>query len=62
MAGSIKKSHADGIDRIEGQKIVLYDNFGPEPKTIKLIEIRTPHETKHYRLKKTRRGAYLLNK
>jgi hypothetical protein len=49
-------------DRIEGDKIVLYDNYPPGPKVLKKVEIVTPQGNKRfYKIKKTSKGGYLFN-
>jgi hypothetical protein len=48
-------------DHIEGEKIVLFDFFGPVSKVLKTIEIYTKKGKRTYQLKKTAKGGYLFN-
>lgn len=52
----------DRRDRIIGNKIILYDDDSPGPKTLKAVEIITPFGRRRtYRIKKTSKGGYLFN-
>jgi hypothetical protein len=49
-------------DRIEGDTIIIYDNFKEGPVTLKRVEIITPLGSKKtYKIKKTSKGGYLFN-
>ena len=48
-------------DRIEGNKIILYDNSTPGPRVLKKIEIITPRYKRIYKLRKTIKCGYLFN-
>jgi len=48
-------------DRIEGDKIVIFDKDAKGPYTLKKVEIITPTGKKAYVIKKTRKGGYLFN-
>jgi len=51
-----------GLDRIEGDKIVLYDKDLPGPRVLKKVEIiSTNGEKRFYKIKKTIKGGYLFN-
>jgi hypothetical protein len=47
-------------DRIDGNKIVLYDDSPRIAKTMKTVEIVTPRKRFQYKLKKTGKGKYML--
>jgi hypothetical protein len=47
-------------DRIEGDKIVIFDKDRKGPYTLKKVEIITPTGKKVYEIKKTRKGGYLF--
>ncbi len=57
----MKKNKSDKEDRIEGNKIILYDNSIPGPRVLKEVEIITPQSKHVYRIKKTRKCGYLFN-
>ena len=61
MKQSIKQKKFDKSDRIEGNKIILYDFFPKAYRELKLVEIITPHKTHTYKIKKTIKGGYLFN-
>ena len=48
-------------DRIEGDRIILYDNAIPGPRVIKVVEIITPWSKRIYEIKKTKKCGYLFN-
>ncbi len=57
-----KNLNSNQSDRIDGDTIILYDTSKKGPKTLKRVEIKTlSGETKHYEIKKTRKGGYLFN-
>jgi len=58
----MKKNKSDKEDRIEGNKIILYDNSIPGPRVLKEVEIITPQSKHVYMIKKTRKCGYLFNK
>ncbi len=50
------------VDRIEGNKIILFDKYGPVSMILKKVEIIKPSgEVRKYEIKKTSKGGYLLN-
>jgi hypothetical protein len=52
----------DRRDRIEGKKIILYDDNSPGPRILKAVEIITPFGRKRtYHIRKTSKGGYLFN-
>ena len=57
----MKKNKLDKKDRIEGNKIILYDNSIPGPRVLKEVEIITPQSKHVYRIKKTSKCGYLFN-
>ncbi len=59
---STTTSDSKRVDRIEGDKIILYDDSGPGSRVIKTVEIfnsQTGRRT--YRIKKTKNNGYLFN-
>ncbi len=48
------------IDRVEGDQIILHDFYPKKPKDLKTVKIITPHTTRTYSIKKTRKGNYLM--
>ena len=59
---NFKLDQSNSKDQIVGNKIILYDTFGPGPKTLKKVEIITPKgDRKKYTIKRTTKGGYLLN-
>ncbi len=48
-------------DRIEGNKIVIYDYTPKTAKDLRSVEIVTPQKKFQYKIKKTRKGRYLFN-
>ncbi len=61
MKKSSKQKKSDKTDRIEGDKIILYDSATPGPRVLKEVEIITPQSKHVYRIKKTRKCGYLFN-
>jgi len=53
----------DEQDRIEGDRIVIFDKLDPDQKILKTVEIITPGgRRKRYEIRRTRKGGYLFNK
>ena len=53
---------ADLTERIEKNKIILYDNCDPKKAVLKEIEIVKPNgEKRKYVLRRTAKGGYLFN-
>jgi hypothetical protein len=53
---------AEKKDFIKDDKIFLYDDGRPGPKTLKLVLITTAcGKTRLYRIQKTSKGGYLFN-
>ena len=48
-------------DKIDGDKIVIFDKDKNGPYTLRKVEIITPTGKKVYEIKKTRKGGYLFN-
>lgn len=49
-------------DRIEGDKIILYDNTPPGPRIFKEVEIILPYgEKRLYKITKTPKNGFLFN-
>ena len=49
-------------DRIEGDRIIIYDNSGQGSKILKTVEIVRPSgEKRTYVIRKTEKGGYLFN-
>jgi len=61
MKKSSKQKKSDKLDRIEGDKIILYDNSIPGPRVLKVVEIISPGSKHIYRIKKTKKCGYLFN-
>jgi hypothetical protein len=61
MKQKSKEKALVNTDRIEGDRIILYDNSTPGPRVLKEIEIITPRSTRIYKIKKTRKCGYLFN-
>ena len=61
MKQKSKEKKSAKTDRIEGDRIVLYDNSTPGPRVIKEIEIITPRYKRIYKLRKTIKSGYLFN-
>ena len=61
MKKSSKQKKSDRTDRIEGDKIILYDNSIPGPRVLKEVEIITPRSKRIYKIKKTKKCGYLFN-
>jgi hypothetical protein len=61
MKKSSKHKKSDKTDRIEGDKIILYDNSIPGPRVLKVVEIITPWSKRIYEIKKTKKCRYLFN-
>jgi len=61
MKKSSKKKKSDKIDRIEGDRIILYDNTIPGPRVLKEVAIITPRSRRIYKIKKTKKCGYLFN-
>ena len=49
-------------DRIDGDKIIIYDNSGRQPEVIKHIIIISEDGTEEYRLQKTKNRKYSMQK
>lgn len=50
------------VDRIEGNKIILFDKHGPGGKVLKEVKIITKSgEIRHYTIRRTSKGGYLFN-
>ena len=61
MTQNLKHKKTKGFDRIEGNKIILYDFFPKAYRELKLVKIITPNKTHTYKIKKTSKGGYLFN-
>jgi hypothetical protein len=61
MKQKSKEKALVNTDRIEGDRIILYDNPTPGPRVLKEIEIITPRSKRIYKIKKTRKCGYLFN-
>ena len=61
MKKSSKQKKSDKADRIEGNKIILYDNDISGPRVLKVVEIISPRSNHIYRIKKTKKCGYLFN-
>ena len=61
MKNSSKKEMSDRTDRIEGDRIILYDDSVPGPRVLKEVEIITPGSRRLYKIKKTKKCGYLFN-
>jgi hypothetical protein len=51
----------DTNDRIDGEKIVIYDFTPKTAKDLRMVEIVTPQKKFQYKIRKTRKGRYLFN-
>lgn len=61
MKEDSKKIH-DGFDRIEGDRVILYDRELPGSRVLKRVEIITSNgKRRFYKIKKTAKGGYLFN-
>jgi hypothetical protein len=57
-----RQSNFDKKDRIEGDRIIIFDPGQPDKKTLKQVEIVTPQGiVKIYEIKRTAKGGYLFN-
>jgi len=56
----MKQEIQDKVDRVEGNKIILYDSYPKESRELKAVEIITPHKTVTYSLQKTKYGNYMM--
>ena len=62
MERNYKSTTQQFFDRIDGDTIILYDNFKEGPITLKSVKIITPLGIeKTYKIKKTSKGGYLFN-
>jgi len=51
----------EGVDRIEGDTIILHDFYPKEHRLLKKVKIITPEGENIRDLNKTRSGKYLMN-
>jgi hypothetical protein len=51
----------EGVDRIEGDTIILHDFFPKKHRVLKTVEIITKDKKHIRKIKKTKNGGYLFN-
>jgi len=51
----------EGVDRVEGDTIILHDFSPKENRVLKTVEIITRDKKHIRRIKKTKNGGYLFN-
>ena len=62
MKRNLTSEKNEGVDRVVGNKIILYDFFPKEHRVLKTVEIITKDKRHIRRIIKTQNGRYLINK